>query len=222
MSTTPIPDTVFAVLWESDFDLLRTAQTLDLPLTALLALLKDPGYADPLDQLHRLSRQLLDLRAARSITAALDLLESAAARTDNPAERRRIAAEITRAANAAARLTRASRATDRRSGRSVPDAPATAKKPATSAAVPAAARAASAPATEPPHVELPPEHPDNIPEELKAPYAKVWKAAHAYYAAKPPQITLEQYTQAFNEWEAIYAAYHARCAAAQAAQTTPK
>jgi hypothetical protein len=219
MSTTPTPDAVFAVLWKSDFDLLRTAESLNLPLTALLALLKDPGYAEPLDQLHRLSRQLLDLRAAKSITAALDLLESAAAKTDNPAEHRRIAAEITRAANAAARLTRA---TDRRSGRSVPDAPAAARKPATSAAVPAAARAASAPATEPPQVELPPEHPDNIPEELKAPYAKVWKAAHAYYAAKPPQITLEQYTQAFNEWEAIYAAYHARCAAAQAAQTTPK
>jgi hypothetical protein len=107
---TPTPDAVLQTLWDHDLDLAQAASALRLSLSSLALLLKQPGYAEPFDALHETARKCLDLRAARSITTTLTTLDAAAAKADTPAETRRISTAITKAANAAIRLSRSNAA----------------------------------------------------------------------------------------------------------------
>jgi hypothetical protein len=121
-TTAPTPDAALRALWDADFDLPHAAATLRISLVQLVTLLRQPAYAEPLEAMHHAAKQCLDLKAAKAVGTILHALHDDLEACDDPAESRRIATALTKAINAATRLTKTtnSRATDRRSGRSVP------------------------------------------------------------------------------------------------------
>jgi hypothetical protein len=124
MSTQPTPDAFLAALWDTEFDLPQAAATLRIPLARFVLLLQQPPYAEPLDAMHQAARKCLDLKAAKSVGVIIDALRADLEACPDQPESRRIATALTKAVNAATRLTkgastRAARATDCRSGLSV-------------------------------------------------------------------------------------------------------
>jgi hypothetical protein len=213
MSTTPTPAAVIAALWKVLFDLHDAAALLALSLHDLVLLLKEPGFAEPFDALHEAAKKCLDLKSAQALSKAIALLESAATRTEDPAEHRRLATALTKSANAAARLTRANRATDRRSGRSV------FQTHQEAGAAPASSRSSPNPQSKiqnpqsPDLSDLPPQNPPGLPTELRQVYATAWNAAAAI-RAHPPQISREEHDAAIAAWHQAHANYTAQHPAA--------
>jgi hypothetical protein len=182
MHTTPTPDAVLAALWETDFDLPQAAKALLLPLTLLLRLLKNPEFAGPLDDLHELSKQCLDLRAARTLARSLELLDAGFDKTKDPAEHRRLATAVTKAANATARFTRPAPVRRAVAGR-------TSDRPIPDHALPG--------------------FPAGRPAELEQPYRAMVDAWAALRSDSCP-ATQEGFARAYNEWTAARSLYLAR------------